>query len=237
MLRKIKRYLTGTYNLLLTFLVFLFLFRPYGTADFYPGIWKIFLTLALLLAIFDVHHRRFVKISASILAIPALIFSWVLLFYPTHFNEAALSFFSALFLLICTTSIIYDVILRARVTAETLRGVVCAYFLVAFLFGYIYAVIEYFLPGSLTINGHMFSDLPTVHLFSEMLYFSFVTLLTIGYGDIVAVRQLGQTAAVIEGIAGQFYIAILVARIVSVYSLYSDKKLVHAIEKDISKNH
>jgi hypothetical protein len=52
-----------------------------------------------------------------------------------------------------------------------------------------------------------------------MLYFSFVTLLTIGYGDIIPVNDIAQTAVVFEGMIGQFYVAILVARLVSLYSL------------------
>ena len=67
-----------------------------------------------------------------------------------------------------------------------------------------------------------------------MLYFSFITLLTIGYGDIVAIKDVGQTATVIEGIIGQFYVAILVARLVAVYSFYSDKRLIRAIEKGVN---
>lgn len=233
--RKAKEYLTGKYTVLLSFLLLLFIFRPYKTATIYPGIWKAVLTFALLLAIFDVHHRKFVKISASILAAPALIFSWILLFHPTKYVQFGISFFTALFLFICTSSIIYDVLLRARVTIETLRGVICAYFLVAFLFTYIYLVIEYFIPGSFMIDGIVVSELPSVRLYSDLLYFSFVTLLTIGYGDIIAIREVGQTIAVLEGIVGQFYIAILVARIVSVYSFYSDKRLVKEIEKDLLK--
>lgn len=235
MLHKIHQYLTGTYNVLLTFLLLLFVFRPYKTADIYPGIWKILLTFALLLAVFDCHHRKPIKIIASIFAVPALAFSWLLLFYPTKYIEFGLSFFTAIFLFVCTASIIYDVLLRARVTVETLKGVVCAYFLIAFLFAYLYTVIEFFVPGTFIIDGRVVTEIPMVRLYSELLYFSFVTLLTIGYGDIIAIRELGQTVSVIEGIIGQFYIAILVARIVSVYSFYSDKRLIHEIEKDLKK--
>ncbi len=70
-----------------------------------------------------------------------------------------------------------------------------------------------------------------------MLYFSFVTLLTIGYGDITAVKDTAQTAVIMEGIIGQFYIAILVARIVSIYSFFSDKKLIRTFEKDLREKY
>ncbi len=66
-----------------------------------------------------------------------------------------------------------------------------------------------------------------------MLYLSFITLLTIGFGDIVPIRDMGQTAVVLEGIIGQFYIAILVSRLVGIYSFNSNKRLLETLEKDI----
>ncbi len=67
------------------------------------------------------------------------------------------------------------------------------------------------------------------------MYFSFVTLLTIGYGDITPLQAISQTFVILEGIIGQFYIAILVARIVSVYSLMQDKELLAKVFKRVSK--
>lgn len=222
-IQRFKQYVLAPYNSLLIILLLLFVFRPFFTAVFYPAIWKFFLTLGLLLAIFDIHHRKWVKIIATILAIPAIIFSWLFLILHTSFFEVLTISFTTAFLLICTCSIIYDVVLRARVTLETLKGVISAYFLFAFLFGYMYTLIELIVPGSFSIDGMTHPDLSILDYFSKMFYFSFVTLLTIGYGDIVAVKELSQTAVVIEGVIGQFYVAILVARIVAVYSFYSHK--------------
>ncbi len=231
---KIHRFAAGHYNLLLSLLFLLFLFRPYQHEGFYVGIWKIFLTAALMLAIFNVHHQRAVKIIASILAIPAVLFTWYSIFDQNEFIISAICVSNALFMAVCAASILYDVVLRARVTVETLRGVVSAYFLIAFIFAYLYLLIEAINPGSITIHDQVLDVFANPHYyFSLMLYYSFVTLLTIGYGDIVSIRDISQTACVIEGIIGQFYIAILVARLVSVYSFFSDKRLLQNIEQDI----
>lgn len=219
--RKLKHYIFAPYNLLLVILLLLFIFRPFHTAVYYPAVWKCFMTFGLLLAIFDVHHRKWVKIISLVLAIPALIFSWLFLITKEAPFEVLTISFTTAFLLICTCSIIYDVVLRARVTIETLKGVISAYFLFAFLFGYLFTLIELMVPGSFMILGKSEFSMSVLAFFAEMFYFSFVTLLTIGYGDIVAVKELAQTAVVIEGVIGQFYVAILVARIVAVYSLYS----------------
>lgn len=231
--KKSHRFVVGYYNLLLVLLVFLFIFRPYERSAVYLGFWKLLLAFALVSAIFNVNHKRKVKILAMGLAVPAVLFSWINLADNNEYVFVANALFTIAFLLLCAASIIYDVVLKARVTVETLKGVVCAYFLVAFLFAYIYYLIAYSDPTAFNFVSKQVSVFFYTHYLSEMLYFSFVTLLTIGYGDITAASEVGQTVAVIEGIFGQFYIAILVSRLVSVYSFYSDKRLVQRLETDM----
>jgi voltage-gated potassium channel len=99
----------------------------------------------------------------------------------------------------------------------------------------LYYHIEYIVPGSFHLLERDTSFVTYSRDLAQMMYFSFVTLLTIGFGDITPLKDVAQTAVVIEGIIGQFYVAILVARIVSVYAFFSDKKLVDKIEKDLIK--
>lgn len=233
-LKKVFRWLnSGYYNYLLLFLIVLFAFRPYQKSIEYMTCWKTFFTITLLTAIFNCKHHRKVKIAAIAFAIPTFLFSWLELFFISELCFILNVLFTVAFLWICTTSILYDVVLNARVTVETLRGVVCAYFMIAFLFAYAYYLIEYLLPGSFQLLFRDVSFVTFSRNLSQMMYFSFVTLLTIGYGDITPLGDISQTLVVIEGIIGQFYIAILVARIVSVYSLYSDKKLLKNALKNI----
>ena len=53
--------------------------------------------------------------------------------------------------------------------------------------------------------------------FSELMYFSFVTITTLGYGDLIPVKPLARTVAFLEAIIGQFYVAVLVAWLVGMY--------------------
>lgn len=233
MKRNIHRFFTANYNILLMLLFLLFVGRPYEYHEIYVGIWKTFLTATLIVAIFNCDHQRTTKLVISILAVPTLIFSWLALVYQTVPVLIVTAVLTAVFMSICAASILYHVVLGARVTIETLRGVICAYFLVAFIFAYIYLLMEYISPSTFLIRGEVLPILPQTRFFSDMLYFSFITLLTVGFGDIVAIKEWGQTAVVLEGLIGQFYIAILVARLVSVYSLLTDKILLRHIEKDL----
>jgi hypothetical protein len=234
--KRITRYFSGYYSLLLIFLFLLFVLRPYDRSALYLAIWKGCLTVVFFSSIFNCKHSRKIQIAVTILGLPALVLPWINFYEASEKLLIFNAIFSALFIGSIAASILYDVILRARVTMETLRGVICAYFMVAFSFAYIYYLIEMIIPGTMHFGNQVISVHNFPQFLSEMFYFSFITLLTIGYGDITAALDIGQTVAVVEGIIGQFYIAILVARLVSVYSFYSDKRLIKTIEKDLKKN-
>ncbi len=223
MLRKLRPFFSGHYNFLLLCLSLLFIFRPYDRGFVYLGIWKLLLTLVFFSAIFNVIHRRTVKIITGFLMVPALVLTWINLFHPLEPLFVTDAVLTTIFMLLCTGSIVSDVLLRPKVNLEVLRGVICAYFMIGFAFAYIYYLIEYVHPGSF----HLIREVSTFSFnqyLSEMLYYSFITLLAIGFGDITPLRDAGQTATIIEGIIGQFYIAILVARLVSVYAFYGKLK-------------
>lgn len=236
MLTKLKhvntRLFNGYYNYLLIFLILLFITRPYDRGSIYLGVWKFFLAGVFVSAIFNSKHHPVTKIIAISLAIPAMILSWINLAHHMEIVFVLNALITLLFMTICVGSIIFDVLVKAKVTMETLRGVVCAYFMVGFAFAYAFYLIEYLAPGSFHLLHRQASVFNYSHYLSEMLYFSFVTLLTIGFGDITPLRDVAQTAVIIEGVIGQFYIAILVSRLVSIYTFYSDKNLVKALKKE-----
>jgi hypothetical protein len=217
-------WLRGYYSYLLILFFLVFAFRPYNSSFTYIAWWKALANITFLASIFNVKHHRGVKVFSFILAVPTLAMSWVELLYPTDTNIIIFTTLAIAFMAIAATSTIYDVILRARVTLETLRGVVCAYFIVAFTFAYIYLLIEFLIPGSFHLIEHDTSFLAYSRNLSQFIYFSFITLLTIGFGDISPLMDVSQTFTVLEGIIGQFYIAILVSRIVAVYSLKTIQK-------------
>jgi uncharacterized membrane protein YvlD (DUF360 family) len=100
--------------------------------------------------------------------------------------------------------------LRAtQVDAEHLYAALSAYLLAGIFFGLFYWVIEQVGPQTFAAPGE----------FSRMtaLYFSFVTLATLGYGDIVPRTDIARGLAIVEGVGGQLFLAVMVARLVSLY--------------------
>ena len=94
--------------------------------------------------------------------------------------------------------------------AEHLYAALSAYLLAGIFFGISYWVLEQIAPRTFTTTGD-FSRVSAI-------YFSFVTLATLGYGDIVPRSDVARGLAILEGVGGQLFLAVLVARLVSLYS-------------------
>ena len=217
-------FLKGNYNLLLYSLLILFIFRPYDKSSFYLGIWKLFLTGTILIATFKCKHSSKLRNVEICLAIPAVLFCWWDLYWNQHWSLIGTTFLSVFFTFLCAFSIIIDVFSHKKVTFETLRGAICAYFLLAIGFAYLFWFIEWLIPGSFYISQANIPIYSYAGYISEMFYFSFTTLLTIGFGDIVPTKDIAQTATILEGFMGQFYMTIIVARLVAMYSLSAHEK-------------
>jgi hypothetical protein len=101
-----------------------------------------------------------------------------------------------------------------QVDAEHLYAALSAYLLAGIFFGLFYWALEQIVPGTFTAAAE----------FSRMsaFYFSFVTLATLGYGDIVPRTDVARGLAIVEGVGGQLFLAVLVARLVSLYSRGKD---------------
>ena len=100
-----------------------------------------------------------------------------------------------------------------QVDRNTLYGAMCVYLLMGLGWATLYTLLFDYVPGAFTgveSPGHL-------AVFDDFLYFSFVTLASLGYGDITPAAPLARTLAYLEVIAGQFYIAIMVAGLVGLY--------------------
>jgi hypothetical protein len=96
------------------------------------------------------------------------------------------------------------------VTTETVMGAICVYLLIGFSFAFIYSAVG-------ILNGAAFFEGQPSVPFNSYLFFSYTTLTTVGYGNLVPAGNLGQTLAMLEALSGQIYLVIVVARLVSLW--------------------
>jgi len=121
-----------------------------------------------------------------------------------------------LFVVFIAGSQLRSVLRQKAVTGETICMAVSVYLLFGFAWALLYALMFQRHPESFSgiVTGNQVRPTEFQHLFPIFGYFSLTTLSTIGFGDITPVTIQARYAAVAEGIAGQFYLAILVARLV-----------------------
>ena len=111
---------------------------------------------------------------------------------------------------------------EGTVTWHRVRAAVAAYLLIAMAFAFGYHLISSLIPGAINFPSKApnIDDPRFLHIFN---YFSVTTLTTSGYGDIVPVHPFARALVMMEALVGQLYPAILLARLVSLYILDSQK--------------
>jgi voltage-gated potassium channel len=105
---------------------------------------------------------------------------------------------------------IMRVLRHRRVTHETVLGALCAYVLVGLLFAFLYLAVD-------EVRGAPFFAQEGPHVQSEYLYYSFVALTTLGFGDLSPSVGLPQALTVLEALSGQVFLVTLVARLVTLW--------------------
>lgn len=150
---------------------------------------------------------------ASALAALWLVATWARPFGDGTTGELVID---ALMLLVCLVTIesaLRRALLAGVVDAEALCAATAAYLLVGIAWASAYAILEALQPGSFVLSAAD-AERP----WSALLYFSFTTLTTLGYGDVLPATALARAWAVVEAICGTIYLAILIARLVGNYS-------------------
>lgn len=112
---------------------------------------------------------------------------------------------------------------QRRVDLDTLLGGLCVYLFIGTLWFLLYSLVERINPGAFdfTVHGR---DLMGQKRDSLLFFFSYVTLLTTGYGDVIPMSPVARTLSVLEGIAGQFYMVFFMARLVGLHVAEKERK-------------
>jgi len=104
-----------------------------------------------------------------------------------------------------------------RLTVDGVFATIAAYLLVAVLFAQLYAIVVELDPQSFNVTAGVTAR-PAHLVQNDLLYFSFVTLATLGYGDVLPIAPVARTLATFEAVVGQFYVAVIVAVFVGMFA-------------------
>jgi ion channel len=128
----------------------------------------------------------------------------------TQAGEGTAELWKGLMLLLAVILVVRRVLARPTVDLQSIYGALSAYLITGLMFAAFYAAIDHLTHSPFFANNQPAST-------QTFQYFSFVTLTTLGYGDFTAAQNGGRAVAVLEALAGQVFLATLVARLVAAY--------------------
>jgi hypothetical protein len=204
--------------LLMTIMAFLVAQPIFSGHDFAENLVSLWISIVLLAALYAFRSARIYFVIALVLLVPSLGGRIALLFTSNPTIEIVSAISSCLFLAVTVIALISRLFIVNSVTLDTISAGICAYLLTAVAFAYSFAVVELRHPGSFSAElfertaGH---SAPLLASFHNFLYYSFVCLTTTGFGDIAPVSGGARSLSVMESVFGQLYVAILIARLVS----------------------
>jgi len=173
---------------------------------------SIFFSVILFTSIYAVSEKKSTSIIAILLALPKLVTTWALGF-TTH---SLLYFFDSIlgiiFIGYIIVLILKHIFRQEDITLETIYGAIVVYIFIGLIWVLLYKIVEIIHPNSFSLATVLAADSK-----KNLYYFSFVTLTTLGYGDITPVSFPAKSIAMLEAIVGQMYIAVLIARLVGIH--------------------
>ena len=170
----------------------------------------------LLSAIFAVSEKKRQTVIALALGIPMLVMIWVDKFIVTDRLLIGSQLLGAVFFGYTIIRLLTFVFTESRVTRNVIYAAVIVYLLMGLFWADLYFLLNHLQPGTLDISG-----VETGNPNLVVVYFSYVTLTTLGYGDISPLTDIGYSLAILEAIIGQLYLTVLIARLVGLHIAHS----------------
>lgn len=118
------------------------------------------------------------------------------------------------FLVYAIGGVLRYLLVKGPINADKLHAALAGFIMLAFLWAFLFALLESVAPGSFNIA---YRDAEEPNLFYPLLYFSFTTLTTVGFGDIAPVTDQARSLVIIEQLIGVFFVAVLIARLAGLY--------------------
>jgi hypothetical protein len=171
----------------------------------------IFVTIVFISSIYAVSHRKSMIYFACALALPMFISLWVPGISKIPFLSLTGYLSGILFIAFVVIEILSFIFKERNVSINVIYASIVTYLLLAIMWAFIFKVIETLQPGSFSISGQIADE-----GWSVFSYYSFVTITTLGYGDITPIKDAARTFSTLEAVIGQIYLVVLVARLVGI---------------------
>jgi len=183
--------------------------------------------VAFVSGVYGVSDKRAQWVTALALAIPAGVLNPVVAFRPDPRIAVPMLVFTLLFLVFTLVSLLRAVVRAERVTHDTIYGALSVYLLMAITWAAAYLLLVTAQPGAITLDAVRHPN----HRMDwfDCVFYSFVTLTSLGYGDIVPMTAQARSLSMLEAVSGIMYVAVLIARLVGLHSTVKSQGYPEAI--------
>ena len=179
-----------------------------------------FITAILISGVYAVSKKKHIPIIAALLALPMVTSIWASHFVKIPSLVLVGDCFGIAFIAFLVAVILSFIFGEQEVTSNVIYGAIVVYLLIAIMWAFVFSVLESIHPGSFAIGE---SQIEAGR--SLFIYYSFVTITTLGYGDITPITATASSFSVLEAVTGQIYLVVLVARLVGMHIAQSmDRK-------------
>ena len=177
------------------------------------------LSLTLLAGIVSISTRRWQVITGATMGITVFLATWVA--YVTHYwaADVAQAALGLAYFGFTAGDTCYWLLTRSRIGVNELAAAACIYLLLGLTGAFVFMLLDLTVPPAVvSIAGGEFAEMvPRPETFNGYVYFSFTTLTTLGYGDLVPAHPVSRAFATLEAILGQIFLAIMIARLVGLH--------------------
>ncbi len=204
-------------NLTISMVLWLILYPVLEGSAIRMFILNILMSAIVLFGIFAVSYGKKNVAIGLAFGLPWFILTWLSLFISsTPSILISLSNVFLIFFLSFTAIVILLFVLRSKeISADFLYGAVSVYLLIGGTWSTIYTLLETVQPGSFVIDPAY--NIDGIVNWSDLLYYSYATLTTLGYGDVIPITSHARSLAVIEAIIGVMYLATIISRLVGLF--------------------
>ena len=205
---------SGMTSLLIFTLAYLFVVCALGDFSFGDLVADLMFSLIIVAGVVATFKQRWVRFCAIILAVVGIALTWMERIRPDWSLTILSAVIGMIFLLLLFATLIIQVFRTGVVTAHRIRGAIVVYLLLGGMWSFSYFIVALTTPQAFHWpEGLTPGDVQQIQ--QALTYFSFTTLTTTGFGDVTPAIPLTRTLAMFESLAGQLYLVITLARLVS----------------------
>jgi hypothetical protein len=176
--------------------------------------------MVVLAGAYALSERKHLFTIAIVVSAISIIATWLLVVFQQHWTVLLAHTCITVLVSFFAVTILGYVLRSGRVTADRIFAAICVYMLIGYGWAFVYALLDELFPGSFAALTEVGRN-DYIQRVMQFRYFSFMTLTTVGYGDVLPRSPTARTMAALEAVMGQIYLTVLVARLVGLHIVHS----------------